>query len=248
MKKLLVVGIAATAFCGAPALAEPPSDRGDWAGRAFWSHYNISTGDWDWSGFYIGVNGGGMNFTTNGYNTEDPVVTWRTDRHSTSIAGLHGGFQGQWGNWVVGIEGAWEGALSSSFGSRDAALGANPCIGNSSLACQARINDILTVGPRVGFAMNQWMVYGTGGYARAEIQSQYFDMSTGGPFGLERSNHHDGWYYGGGLEFLVTNNFIVGVEYKHYDFSSAVHLDTGGDSTTLKASAEAVLLRLTLKQ
>jgi outer membrane immunogenic protein len=230
MKKLLVAGIAAAAFCGAPAIAAPP------AAPMF-----------NWSGFYIGVNGGGMDFTTNGALVVAPTSSWRTDSHSTGFAGLHGGFQGQWGNLVVGVEGAWDAAFGSSFGSRDGALGGAPCNATPGFACQARINDILQVGPRIGFAMNQWMVYGTAGYARAEVESRFFVTPTGNPLGLQPSTHHDGWYYGGGLEILVTNNFIIGVEYKHYDFKSAVQFDTGGGSVNLKANADAVLLRLTIK-
>jgi outer membrane immunogenic protein len=202
----------------------------------------------EFSGFYVGVNGGGMDFTTSGYNVLVPTIPWGTDRQSTGIGGIHGGYQVQWGNFVLGVEGAWDAAFGSSFGSRAGALVGNPCDAGLGFECQARINDILQVGPRVGFAMGNWMIYGTGGYARAEIESRYLVIPTGLPLGLQPSIHHDGWYYGGGLEMLATNNFVIGVEYKHFDFKSAVQVDTGGDSINLKAKADAVLLRLTIKQ
>ncbi len=92
------------------------------------------------------------------------------------------------------------------------------------------------------------MIYATGGYARAHIKS--FNLVAGVPFALG-DNHHDGWYWGGGLEMLANNAFTIGVEYKHFDFSSALHRGSGATSPLFdrdtKAKADAVLLRLTIK-
>jgi outer membrane immunogenic protein len=226
MKKLLVAGIAAAALLSAPALAGPPP-----------SVFN-------WSGFYVGVNGGGMNFSTSG-SFHFVANEFVTGRKEIGLGGIHGGFQAQWGNLVVGIEGAWDATLGNGFSK---SLGTNTpsiCPASPPIVCQARINDILTVGPRVGFAMGQWIVYGTGGYARAEIESGLTPPVT-----ANGNNHHNGWYAGGGLEFFVMNGFVVGVEYKHYDFSSAYHNDVFAAvlSRDLSAKADAVLLRLTIKQ
>ncbi len=201
----------------------------------------------EWSGFYVGVNGGGMDFTTRGnFAPNFPQSSWMTDRKETGIGGLHGGFQSQWGNFIVGIEGAWDAAFGSGYGSTPGVSAGNCDLGPSQ-ACQARINDIIQVGPRVGFAMNQWMVYGTAGYARAEIDSNLID--TGHVFSRS-SAHHDGWYAGGGIEMLVSHGFVIGVEYKHFDFRSTEQSVPGTpqDSRKIKADADAVLLRLTIKQ
>ena len=232
MKKLLVAGIAAAALYSAPALAGPPP-------AAF-----------NWSGFYIGGNGGGMDFTTQGNNISVPGLFFQTNRKEVGIGGIHGGYQGQWGNLVVGIEGAWEGMLGDKYGSRPGdLLAGTPCSLTAGFQCQARINDILSVGPRVGFAMGQWMVYGTGGYARAMVESRRINPA-GAAFNDE-SGHNDGSYYGGGLEMFVANGFTVGAEYKHFDFKRTVpgFIGTpGGDVEALKAKADTVLLRLTIKQ
>jgi outer membrane immunogenic protein len=225
MKKFLVAAIAAASFLSAPALAAPPSP-------------------FNWSGFYVGVNGGGMDFSTRGSFHFVPADEFITGRKEIGLGGIHGGFQAQWGNLVVGIEGAWDAMLGNGFSQ---SLGTNTtvnCPASPPIECRARINDILQVGPRVGFAMGQWLVYGTGGYARAEIESGLTPPVT-----ASGSNHHDGWYAGGGLEFFVMNGFVVGVEYKHYDFSSAFHNDIFGSviSRDLSAKADAVLLRLTIK-
>jgi outer membrane immunogenic protein len=235
MNKFLVVGIVAAALLSAPALAGPPP------------------APFNWSGFYVGVNGGGMDFKTkDGEFTNSPNSFWNTDRKEVGIGGIHGGFQGQWGNLVVGIEGAWDGVLGQGFSTHPGTVAAGtPCgYGFGDELCAARINDILQIGPRVGFAMGQWMIYGTGGYARAEVESRGIFISNGNAFDIV-SRHQNGWYWGGGFEWLVMNGFVIGIEYKHFDFKLAqfnVFFNGTNDSHNFKTEADAVLLRLTIKQ
>jgi outer membrane immunogenic protein len=234
MKKLLVASIAAAAFLSTPALAGPPS------------------APFNWSGFYVGVNGGAMSFTTDGNFPNIPPFTWRTDRKDVAIGGLHGGFQMQSGSFVYGIEGGWTAVLNDSYATTPGGgLGA-PCgvvAGNNS--CLARVNDILSVGPRLGFAMGNWMIYATGGYARAAIETAFLVIPNGAVFG-QNIARHDGWYAGGGIDLLTTANLVVGLEYKHYDFSTAAHdcnnnCGAPGNFINANAKADAVTLRLTIK-
>ncbi len=242
MKKLLVAGVAAAALLSAPAFAADYPMKAAPAPAAF-----------NWSGFYIGVNGGGMDFKFTGPFVVPvaPGNSFDSGRKEVGIAGLHGGFQGQWGNFVLGVEGAWEGVLGDQFGSTNGIGSAPPSSCNAAVvfACQNRITDILSVGPRVGFAMNQWMIYGTGGYARAGTESRALTLASGVVVS-DVSEHNDGWYWGGGLEWLVLNGFTVGVDYKHYDFKTVRYNDMAapGNSRDLKAQADALLLRLTIKQ
>jgi outer membrane immunogenic protein len=235
MKRLLVAGIVAAAFCSAPALAADMPVKAPMAEP------------FNWSGFYIGVNGGGMDFKTTG-DFPNATNSWATPRKELGMGGIHGGFQGQSGNFVLGIEGAWDAMLGDGFGAVVGAPGAG-CNLAAPFGCQARINDIISVGPRLGFAMGQWMIYGTGGYARAEIETHDFNFTTGTNFDTA-SNHQNGWYWGGGLEMLATRNFIVGVEYKHYDFQTTLQSSSTAfvANRNVKADADAALLRLTIKQ
>ena len=92
------------------------------------------------------------------------------------------------------------------------------------------------------------MVYGTGGYARAKISTQTFDPTSA--FTITKAdNHHSGWFAGGGLEYLVTNNVVLGVDYKHYKFRSQDYIDSvfADFNRTLTASVDTVTARLTFK-
>ncbi len=242
MKKILIAGIVAAALISAPALAADYPVKG---GPAPVDPFN-------WSGFYIGVNGGGMDQKSTGpfLVPAAPGNSFNTPRKEVGIAGLHGGFQGQWGNFVLGIEGAWSGVLGDQFSSGNGVGNAPPigCNAGTVFACQNRITDILSVGPRVGFAMGQWMIYGTGGYARAGDETRALTIATNTVFaGTDFTHHHDGWYWGGGLEWLLLRNFSVGVDYKHYDFKTVLS-DASVNGRFVKPEADALVLRLTIKQ
>src|SRR5262245_30077994 len=98
MKKLLlgliaVAAFAVTAFLGGPVAA---ADMPVKAGVA------QPVAAYNWSGFYIGANGGVMGFTTDGNfpnHPNNPPFRWHTDTHETALGGVHGGYQHQWGNF-----------------------------------------------------------------------------------------------------------------------------------------------------
>src|SRR5262249_44154723 len=126
--------------------------------------------EYNWSGLYVGVNGGVLTFTTNGNfpnHPNNPPFRWHTDRDTVGLGGVHGGYQYQWGHFVAGVEAAYDGVIDSSFAQSPGLNGATaPCGYGTNVFCQARIRSIFTVGPRLGYAVNQVLLYGTGGYAR----------------------------------------------------------------------------------
>jgi outer membrane immunogenic protein len=166
---------------------------------------------------------------------------------SKAIAGMHLGIQHQMGNFVLGVEGGFRTSLSDGFAS-SAGLGNAPPIGCNAATvfnCQGRIANIQQIGPRLGWAQNNWMVYGTGGFARAEIMTQATTIATGVPL-AQASQHHDGRFAGGGVEYALTPGIILGVEYTHYQFDTVTH-DIGGNSRFVSADADTVMARLSLK-
>lgn len=67
---------------------------------------------------------------------------------------------------------------------------------------------------RIGFTWDRFLVYGTGGFA-------YSDLNINNA-GKNKNNKNDGdflfgWTAGGGVEFAVTDNVLVKLEYLYYD-------------------------------
>src|ERR1700730_7767890 len=108
MKKFLVAGIAAAAFCGAPAFAaDMPTKAPAYAPVAV---YN-------WTGFYVGghIGGAWSNTTVADVSTPLAVFAFPATRIGVSGSGFLGGVQlgynWQTGPWVFGVQGdfAWSG-------------------------------------------------------------------------------------------------------------------------------------------
>jgi outer membrane immunogenic protein len=240
MRKRLAGIVAAVALViGGPALADGmPGGPG---------RYNAPY-SFNWSGIYAGSDIGWMGSDFSGHSVTTPTRGFGTSL-DTAIGGFHVGVQHQFGNIVLGVEGAVKAGLDDRFGDTPGTGTAGTTCGTTTaFACEARINDILQVGPRLGWAMHNWLLYGTGGYARADLASQARTIATGAIVS-KVSNDHNGWFLGGGLEYGIAPSIIVGVEYTHYEFNSEAHNDavTPVNSRTLSASSDAVVGRLSFK-
>ena len=92
-----------------------------------------------------------------------------------------------------------------------------------------------TVRGRVGYAFNQFLIYGTGGFAYGQVNNRaaFLDLATNSVtrFGGGRDDLRTGYAYGGGLEYALPTqsllNFFhastvtVKAEYLHYDLGSS---------------------------
>ena len=138
--------------------------------------------------------------------------------------------------------------------------GAAPCPA-AGFTCSARFDDVLTVGPRIGFAAGKWMPYITGGYASARFTEQANNKSllpvatTIVSWAQDRAQ---GWYLGGGVEWALSHGWVVGLEYRHYDFDSHTGLANavvGGvsgvgipnDNAVFSHHADTIALRVSWK-
>jgi outer membrane immunogenic protein len=175
----------------------------------------------DWSGFYFGLHSG---YQWSSIDVSFPDFGTRADvDHDSFLVGGHIGIQHQFGAVVLGVEGN----LDSTFRNNP---GSTPCPA-AGLTCTSRVNDILSVGGRIGWAAGHWMPYVTGGYASAGVP---FRAAATAPFPFlateDGYTRNHGWYIGGGFEWQVSPGWTAGLEYRHYDFGA----DT---STTWTAQA-----------
>src|SRR3954467_13354271 len=118
---------------------------------------------YDWSGAYIGFNAGGVgNEVNRAFKVGGAVNPNFGTNDSDGIFGFHAGAQWQWGAWVLGVEAA----LSACFDecrSYTGVLPTPPFVAN--LTHEEKMTNLFTVGPRLGYAWDRWLVFVTGGGA-----------------------------------------------------------------------------------
>jgi outer membrane immunogenic protein len=193
---------------------------------------------YDWSGAYIGFGIGGAwtephRFYPNLPEQGIPATTF-VSRNTDGIYNIHAGVQGQWGQWILGVEASY----AKGFGDMKSSVSVSPPEPFTNLAATTRITDLVTVGPRVGAAFGRFMVYGTGGFAAARIDGSYSCGDTGVPvlpgpgacsaiFGPVRNQNfggitwNGGWFVGAGFELMAYRSavadVILGAEYQHFE-------------------------------
>lgn len=150
----------------------------------------------NWSGFYLGVHGGGA------------WTKWSSPGSSTTLSGKggeiggHAGYNIQMQGVVLGVEGDIS-ALSNKY-SASIAPGVTATLGNSPLA---------SLRARLGFlAMPSMLVYATAGVARAN-ENFTVNVLTGSATGAAT-----GFVGGAGLEYKLSQAFSMRVEGLHYAF------------------------------
>src|SRR5260221_7606328 len=179
----------------------------------------------NWTAFHVGIGGGG-NF---GFVQEDsnsfveacciPVFT--DGKHSSDLgdAGWMGtieaGFDYQIDSIVIGV------LANYDFGKTNMKNKSNTLVSdiiggiedNATYETKWEIGDSWAIGGRLGFlAMDNALVYVMGGYTEAEIktESDLFDDNNGNiRFHTSDSSWEDGWFVGGGIEALLTDNISL---------------------------------------
>jgi outer membrane immunogenic protein len=184
-------------------------------------------GLYDWTGCYIGVEGGG-NWGTARNHSFDPILEGDITGNYHLSGGMVGGTLGcnyQTGQFVFGIEGdeSWTNKKGDVFALPPFQPGAN---------IQTREQWIATARGRLGYASDGWLFYVTGGAAATSAKLSISDANF-------VVNAHDtqtrwGWTAGGGVEWAFANNWSVKAEYLHADFGNQdyfvphVQADLGG--------------------
>ena len=210
---------------------------------------------YDWSGAYVGFNIGGTWYDVERTYPNPNLLDYNIkSSDEDGIYGFHAGAQGQWGQWVLGIEAGYAAGFKEMRSIEVIPPAAND------ISAYNKITNLFTIGPRLGFAWDRWMIYGTGGYAIATIKGQYIRTSTGLQISptFHGQTWNDGWFAGGGFEYMVHKGALVdvvlGAEYQHFDVRSknafCVHPGCSpaeDDDFNHDARGDIVRARLTIK-
>jgi outer membrane immunogenic protein len=178
----------------------------------------------DWSGFYVGAEGGGG--WVRSHMTFFFPTTTSTTNGDGGFAGGTLGYNWQSGPWVFGVEGDW--SWADLRGKED---NINPnCTAGGIGTCFAKLKSFETARARLGYAVSTGLLaYVTGGAAFGEISSGSQNAASN----LVAHDHtNTGWTIGGGLEAQLAPNWSAKVEYQYVDLgSTGVLVDAAAGSS-----------------
>ncbi|MBR0829380.1 porin family protein [Bradyrhizobium manausense] len=197
MKKNLLLVTASLVALSAAA----PAVAADLAARPYTKAPAMVAAIYDWSGFYIGINGGGGSAHT----TWDFVGTGSEGSHNATGGTVGGqvGYRWQSGQFVFGVEG--QGNWADFSGSNASALFAT--------RNRTKIDSFGLITGQVGYAWNNVLAYVKGG---AAVVGDKYEVSTAaGALLASTSQTRWGGTIGAGLEIGFAPNWSVGVEYNH---------------------------------
>jgi outer membrane immunogenic protein len=215
---------------------------------------------YQWTGCYVGLNGGGGAIGTNFGTTVDPG-TYLGAADATEVSGdgsgshnnsnfLGGGQVGcnwQSGTFVAGLEGDFDYFHGTTNYYNDTnslpTLGLPFVIGQQTTA-----NYLATVRPRIGVAADRNFAYITGGVAftRADYAETYIDGNTPPSAGTATASKSlTGWAAGAGWEYALTDHWLFRAEYLYTSFPTVTALGTivapGTGTNTLHGSTDLVI-------
>lgn len=193
---------------------------------------------YSWTGLYIGGEFGG------GWATQQTTVVTApgaapafpagTVLSSENLSGiLGGGYAGynyQMNNIVVGIDGFYDGADLTGSG-RDVS------VVNGDIATHSpRMDWLASVAGRIGYAQNNLLFFGRGGWAWAGFNSSTTTTTALGALAstTTASGTRDGWTLGAGIEYGFTPHWSAKLEYDY------VRFDTANYSVTTTSAAGVV--------
>jgi outer membrane immunogenic protein len=208
------IGLSCSAFAADLPVAPPPRAPAVYV-PPFVPVYN-------WSGVYLGINGG-YGFGSSGWSDPQNPSSFTTGGSTSSgnfntDGGLVGGTLGvnfQTGGFVFGAEGDWDWQglqgtstspfCTSIFTSTTATSGAG---------CETKSDWIATIRARAGYAADRVLFYVTGGGAAGNVQTGLNTLSL-------QSNTEYGWTAGAGIEWAFADNWTAKVEYLYVDLGNA---------------------------
>jgi outer membrane immunogenic protein len=231
MKKALLVGVSLVAMGTAPAFAA------DLPARAYTKAPEMMMPAlYDWSGFYIGLNGGDASshecYTIN--SVAGVAVVPNSEGCHNATGGLLGGqvgYRWQMTSWVFGFEA--QGDWADLRGSNSSLTAIIPYTN------QTKVDAIGLFTGQIGYAWNNVLWYAKGGAAVTDNKYSSFFTATNVQFNAA-SDTRWGGAVGTGIEFSFAPNWSVAFEYDH--------LFMGNPNITFPTSTNAVTRSDSIKQ
>ncbi|MDP2355586.1 MAG: porin family protein [Beijerinckiaceae bacterium] len=160
-----------------------------------------------WTGFYVGLNGG------YGWGSLGNVGNTTFGKPSGFTLGGTLGYNYQINQFVVGLEGDLNWTNIDSTGRT--LVGGPPA---SAVVSTAGVNWMGTLRARVGLSLDRALIFATGGYAGASLDTKFNDITLA--IAGKDSGWRNGWAVGGGIEYAFSNNISAKTEYLYTSFGA----------------------------
>jgi outer membrane immunogenic protein len=237
MKRLTILAAAAIATgVAAPAVAADLPAR---APGTYSKAPAIVEAAYDWSGFYVGINGGGATGS----------VDWTNDSglgdegsHNTTGGTVGGqiGYRWQLTNWVFGVEaqGNWSDFSGSNVSNLSALFG-------GTTTNQTKVDAFGLFTGQIGYTWDRALFYVKGGAAVTD--NKYTSITTGPLGGIDTINDTRwGAAVGVGFEYAFAPNWSVGFEYDHL-FMGTKDINDGFIADNIKQDVDLFTARVNYK-
>ncbi len=208
MRNILFAASALVALSTAAFAADLPSRKAP----AYAPAAVAVTPAFSWTGFYVGGFVGGV-FAKSNVNI--PAYPSTHNYNSRSFAGgLKVGFNYQFGNLVAGLEDSVTFHSNRGQGLSGGAGGE-----------QFRVNHNVSadIVGKLGMAFGRTLIYAKGGVAAARLSGINFIPAQPAVYTSRRI----GWTLGAGVDYAVTDNFILGADYSYADYGRKTYVFSG---------------------
>ncbi|WP_315742277.1 MULTISPECIES: outer membrane protein [unclassified Bradyrhizobium] len=171
-----------------------------------------------WAGFYIGVQGGGGwgRSKETFFGAPNTAIFVGTQSYNTSggFVGGVAGYNWQFGNYLIGIEGDYH---WSDISGRSGVVNAG--LGDTYFTKLRSFGDIKG---RAGWANGPWLLFISGGAAVGDLQHRYDAALNGGAANsFSQNDWRWGWTVGAGGEYMFAPNWSAKLEYNFIDFGKS---------------------------
>jgi outer membrane immunogenic protein len=237
MKKIVLT---ATAFVAMAA----PAFAADLAARPVKAPPPMMAPIYDWTGFYIGGNGGwGESRNCWGFASTAGLIPDGCVSRSGGLIGGQMGYRWQMSQFVFGLEG--QGDWANFNGSHISVI-------NPAFTTGVKVNGLGLFTGQIGYAWNAALLYLKGG-AAVTSNSAFINTTLGGVGIASASSTRWGGTVGVGLEYGFTPNWTVGIEYDHLFMGnsnnsfSVVNPIVAGAANQISQDVDMVTVRVNYK-
>jgi outer membrane immunogenic protein len=211
--KFLIAGALALAAGGQALAADlPPAPMPP---RAPAAYVPAPIPYYNWTGFYIGGNLGGIFTSQSASDTLGSTIA-STSSQSFLGGGQVGANYQFWGGVVIGAEADFDWLPNTQ--NAITATNAGPPAGTATATVNSRW--LTLVDARVGYAWDRLLVYGKGGWAFGGAGNSNVNIN-GAPVAASVSNSNSGWTAGAGIEYAFWGTWSVRAEYDFIRMNNA---------------------------